>query len=272
MKLLGKIAAPTIGGVLLALGSLEIAPAQAAQFTLDFETDPNGNVLDAIALDTHAPGERTEIGDIWNSIGIDIGVENTNQPLGLFNSNCLPFGGTSENGFTTPCDDGQNSGDPDLATGTGSYDSISYDTPPQGNLLILEENPGDGRPDDSASGGTIIFDFDENIVISAVLEELVFVDDAQGEITVFFTDGTTQTEAFQATQENQLLLFNGFEQKSLDSFQINFDNSGGVGAVVFSEYQTESQAIPEGETTLGLLLTGGLVGICKLRKQQAAKI
>lgn len=272
MNLLSKIAAPPIVGTLLALGTFKIAPAQAAQFTLDFESDPAGNVLDAIALDTHAPGERTEIGDIWNSIGIDIRVEGTSQPLGLFNSNCLPSGGTSENGFTTPCDDGQNNGDPDLATGTGAYGSISYDTPPQGNLLILEENPGDGRPDDSAGGGTIIFDFDENVVISVVLEELVFVDDAEGEVTVSFPDGTAQTEAFQATQENQLLLFNGFEQRSLDSFQISFDGSGGVGAVVFSEYQTEPQAVPEGNPLLGLFLTGGLFGILKLRKKQAAKI
>jgi len=262
------------------LGIAVPGAARAAQFTLDFNTAPDGSPLDAYALDTHGNGDRTDVGNIWNSIGIDITATNTSAPLGLFNSNCLPrFNGVSDNvdtdgsGGPLLCNVNDSLGDPDLATGTGSYttsggaDAVSYDSEPQGKLLILEENPGNGIPDDTSSGGTISFDFDPGIVLEAVLQEFVFVDNASGSVELFFTDGTSSLTNFSISGENELFVLTAPSDKSLSNFNVHFNDSGGIGAVVFSEYE----AIPEGETALGLLVAGGLLGDVKVRQRLAAK-
>lgn len=241
---------------------LGLPRARAAQFTLTFDTDLAGNPLDALALDTHQPGERTDISDIWSPIGIDLRVEGSSKPLGLFNSNC----DVNETFFGVKC----TGGDPDLATGP------EFGTDPRGNLLIIEENPGNGAPDDDRRGGTIVFDFNEEIIISAILQEIVFVDDAKGSIDVLFTDGSNQRKRFAATEENQLLLFSGFEQKSLDSLSINFNGSGGIDALIFSEFNpvpgSEVAAVPEGEMTFGVLAFTGLVAFLKWQRPKASRV
>jgi len=264
-----KLLVSVAGAALLAFGWSETT--RAAQFTLDFETAPDGSALDPYAIDTHGDGDRVDVGSIWSSVGIDITALDTDAPLGLFNSNCKPNGGVSDNGFTAPCNTSNSAGDPDLATGGGSYvldgDTITYNTEPQGNLLILEENPGDGIPDDMVRGGTISFDLNEKIVLDAVLQEFVFVDNVSGSIELFFTDGTSALTNFDVANENDLFVLTAPSDKSLASFDVNFDGSGGIGAVVFSEYQ----AVPEGETLFGMVVAGGLLGALKLRQRFALK-
>lgn len=243
-------------------------PVQAVSFTLDFETDALGNDLDPMTLDTHAQGNRVDIGSLWSSIGIDISTADTTAPLGLFNSNCLPQGGTSANGFTVPCNTSPGDGDPDLATGQGSYGNISYDTEPQGNLLILEENPGNGIPDDTATGGTIIFDFDRTVLASVTIGEIVFVDDASGSIKVFFLDGTFEQRLFDIDDENELFSVADFSRKEVKSFEINFDGSGGIGVIVFSDFDQQPEGIPfETKGEWGAVVACGLFGLLRLKKQ-----
>lgn len=257
-----KFFLPTLATSLcLVLGAIA-APAQASGFTLDFETDANGNALDALKLDdkTGQNGFSTKagnIGDIWNSIGIDITVEGSGAPLGLFDSECLANGGTSANGFTRPCNLNGRKGDPDLATGEGSYGKVSYNTTPQGNLLILEENAGDGTPDDTGRGGTIKFNFDlDNILSSVKLDKIGTVDDAKGSILVNFLDGTSYSEKIQLTEENELAFFTVDQTKAIKDFSVTFDGSGGITGIVFAEFQTK-QAVPEPATLLGMAAVVG---------------
>jgi hypothetical protein len=262
LKYLGQLIA-VAGGLMVWLAG---QPVQAASFTLDFEMDPLGNDLDPLVLDSS--NSTVDIGSLWSSIGITISTANTNAPLGLFDSNCLPQGGTSHNGFTVPCNTSPSLGDPDLATGNGSYGSISYNTPPQGNLLILEENPGNGIPDDTANGGTILFTFDRTVLNSVKIGEIVFVDDAQGSIKVFFLDGSFEERFFDIDDENGLFSATNFADKEVESFSINFDGSGGIGAIVFTDFDRYPEAIPfETKGEWGALVACGLLGLLRLKKQ-----
>ncbi|HHP7231474.1 MAG TPA: hypothetical protein ACFCUY_11530 [Xenococcaceae cyanobacterium] len=310
--------------------------SQSAQaFTIDFKNPAvitsdgtrtiNTSVeLDAIALDS-AGGQSIDldlsdgngaqtysttlnnIGDLWNPIGLDITIQN-NKTLGLFNSECVPAGGS--NSAAAPaniaCDiAGTGDGDPDLATGNGvnpngNDPDVNFNTTPQGNLLIAEENVGNGIPDDGIDGD-IIVTFDQNILSQVRLESVTIVDDAEGDIIVTFTDNSTQTIEFNSQTagspiigtegtllnpnngdqtvdldeyvagENALAIIGGFTQQDVAELEIDFLGSGGFGAFAFSKFAGPQVDVPfEFSPGLGLLLSGGgLLGIryFKQRKQ-----
>ena len=238
---------------------------------LDFETDAQCNALDAQLLDTHSPGnslgDRIDVGQLWSDIGITItGKSRNNDPLGIFNSNCKPHNGTSVSGFSTPCGTSNANGDNDLATGKGSYGGISYDTDPQGNVLIFEENPGNGTPDDTARGGTIQFDFDRTKLSSVKLESIGILDDAKGWITINYMDGSLFEQEITNTEENELRFFSPGDlnlDKDVKKFTVRFTGSGAVSGVTFAELKST----PEPASLLGLAAVGG-VGVGTWRKRR----
>ncbi|MEM8779087.1 MAG: PEP-CTERM sorting domain-containing protein [Cyanobacteria bacterium P01_G01_bin.49] len=240
--------------------------ARAASFNLDFDTDAQGNALNAQELDTHLPGERVDVGSLWQSIGIDISGD-SKAPLGLFQTECLPSGSgaVSNNGFTTPCESGGD-GDNDLATGDGQYKDIVYDTIPQGNALIFEENPGNGVPDDIAKGGTITFDFDRTFLSSVKLGEIGIIDDASGTIVVNFLDGTKFTQSITSTEENDLRFFT-VPDKQIANFSVEFNGSGAISGVAFTEF-TAIPEINEPSTILGVATVVALGTGLKRKKSQ----
>lgn len=252
-----------------------IAPAQASSFTLDFNTAPDGTALNPYQLDSlsgQTLGTQTfstssgNIGNIWKSIGIGIGAIDSKAPLGLFNTNCLPYSsdgtpGRSVDGFTQPCNLDNRDGDPDLATGAGSYNAVSYDTVPQGNALIFEETPGIGLPDDTTYGGTIQFDFDlETVLASVKLSQVGIVDNTEGTLVVNFIDGSSVTKTLNNNRENQLQFFNlsdTEQMKVVKNFSVAFNGSGAVTGVVFSEFQ-QREKIPEPTVLWGVLAATGI--------------
>lgn len=277
-----------------AIGSLLVAvgPAQAAGLTLDFQTAPDGTILDPNALDGSGQvigGETfsTSLGNIdrlFNANGINLTAtpNSSSSTLGLFNSNCTPSSGGFNSAGTVACGTSRSNGDDDLATGTGfnpfgeqAVNGINFDSTPQGNLLIFEENRGNGTPDDSGSGGTFSFSFDRDIIQRAVLQEVVVVDDVSGNIELFFTDNTTQIVDFEGLVENDVVTLGTgiIQQQDLASFNINFDGSGGLSSVVFAEFADSSSnntgAVPEGETVFGLIAAAGLFGLKKKLKKNA---
>lgn len=265
MKRLLSITAVAAG---ISLGTL--APAQAAGFTLDFDTDANGNPLNANQLDgAGSNGFSTtadNIGDLWSSLGITI-TDNKSAPLGLFNSNCLPKGGVSNDGFTAPCNTSRRNGDPDLATGNGAYKGVTYNTAPQGNVLILEENAGNGTPDDIASGGTIRFSFNRALLSSVKLDQIGIIDDARGKIRVNFLDGTKLVQTITNREENELQFFNINADKQVKDFEVSFKGSGAISGVAFSELKSV-EPVPEPMTILGSVVAVGMgAGLKRLRKR-----
>lgn len=320
MKQLNKMIAP-IAGVTIAVFGVNAQPAQglAKQDTLfgdgittnvvlDFSKATDGTLLDANALDSSG-GQQIDIdgtsgtetvsttngnvGDIYQQAGLTItGVGEAGDTVGLFNSNCVPAGGSSEFGDSANlpsnspllCGDGGANGDNDLATGAdGSYDNgnITYDTEPQGNLVIVEENPGNGQPDDFGGGGSITLTFEDNgpnDFIAARIKEITFVDDSSGNFIFNFRDPNVSPEtiSFNAPDQNDLTteddILGSFSQASqeelLESVVVDFSASGGISTIVFAEYQR----VPfETETTLGLLLVGSYGLFRFYKRKQAAQ-
>jgi hypothetical protein len=279
-----KVAASTLLILGAVGGTLATPSASAYDFVLDFETDSQGNTLDANQLDTHGNGNRVDVGNLWSDIGITItgDPKRGNAPLGLFNSNCKPYDdGVSLDGFTQACGTSKDNGDDDLATGQGFYNEKSngdftyggqnykygYNTDPQGNVLIFEENPGNGTPDDTGIGGEIFFNFDRSKLERVVIESIGIIDDAKGEILVEYMDGSTFSETINIRNENELKFFNP-DQKDVKNFMVKFNGSGAVTGVTFAEFKQTPAPVPEPAGLLGLAIAGGF-GARTLRKRQS---
>ncbi|MEM1367713.1 MAG: hypothetical protein AAGG02_06785 [Cyanobacteria bacterium P01_H01_bin.15] len=276
--------------------------ALAGTFEFDFDKAPDGTVLDPYLLDTR-PGQtidgvrystrRNNIGLIWESLGVTIsGDQGPRTPIGLFNSDCVPRGGTSENGFTRLCEGetpGNTNGDNDLATGTGFNpqgesafsnplpaecespapgNSVNYCTQPQGNVLIFEENRGDGNPDDDANNGTIRFDFDRNIVSTVRIGRIAVIDDIKATLTITFLDNTVFQEILDIQEENAVSFFgedigNLIPDKEVSFFTVQLAEQGGtssgaVSSLIFTQFGDETHALelPEPYSLLGLVSLG----------------
>jgi hypothetical protein len=293
-----KVAASTLLILGMVGGALTTPSASANDFVLDFETDAQGNTLDANQLDTHGNGNRVDIGNLWSDIGITItGNPNDNAPLGLFNSNCKPYDdGISLSGFTQACGTSTSNGDDDLATGEGYYGqdrngsfrydvngngriqrnserfNYYYNTVPQGNVLIFEENPGDGIPDDK--GGSyarrMVFDFDREKIEEVVIGSIGIIDDATGKIRVNYTDNTWFEQEITNAGENDLRFFNP-DQKDVKDFWVEFNGSGAVSGVTFAKFKEKPAPVPEPTGLLGLAIAGGF-GVRTLRKRQSEEV
>ncbi|NJL85696.1 MAG: hypothetical protein HC886_06495 [Leptolyngbyaceae cyanobacterium SM1_1_3] len=155
------------------------------------------------------PGDGTRITDQWKQThGVTF---DTNRPYGLllYDTACKGKNGKngySANDFTDTC----TGGDPDLATGKGAYKNgrswYGYDTPEQGNVLIIQENKGN-TPDDFGSGGKVFIDFDlEKFASGITFDKFGFVD------------------LDEAVIRNQKLNFTFSYADGRDDFTINNDN------------------------------------------------
>ncbi|MGF1502546.1 MAG: PEP-CTERM sorting domain-containing protein [Paracoccaceae bacterium] len=146
----------------------------AASTLLDFETGARGLPTEAGLFDEAWDGGIYSGVDPYRQFQRDFGVvldvlddENgrnirARNPLALFDSACNAPGRPACTG-----------GDPDLATGS------AYGTPEEGRILIINERPSPavGRttaPDDSAAGGTIVFDFTDPGGVR--VDDLVLID------------------------------------------------------------------------------------------------
>ncbi|MEM9709435.1 MAG: VPLPA-CTERM sorting domain-containing protein [Pseudomonadota bacterium] len=182
-------------------------------------------------------------------------LDGNGDTLALFNSNCNGNGSTE---FGVAC----TGGDPDLASGS------AFGTAPQGLVLIIEENPGDGVPDDDARGGDITFDF-----LGAMrLVSMSFLDLDRNFSDLIFdvvqADGTTLFDAVPSAVtllssvegDNSLRRFD-FGIGNVTSLQFSTSDSGAVAGLVIEPDLTVpppdldliSMPIPAG---LPLLLTG----------------
>lgn len=267
-------------------GPGQITDAQRASGTADLNS-----VL--VASDTgtspHTPNiGGTPIGDLWLDFGIKITVTGS-DPLGLFDSH---------DNFTTVS---TSTGDPDLLTGTdvevntgGTRKTTAANgEEPLGNLLIIEETPGNGIPDDTGGGGIVRFELDNGTTkfggsapgdVRGVLDFFLFVDDADLDVTLFFANESDDSAAgsrlvynntipgdnailslhhdvsnpFPASDfdvQNDLLAPSG---QYLDYVEVDFNSSGGIGGIQFSFLSTvpEPSAGALGGLFFGLMGSG----------------
>lgn len=216
-----------------------VLKAKAETFNFNFESDPDGNYLDPFTLDKNTGETGKIVGEIWRSQGVIISTKNTDRPVGLFQSNCVPENGKSLTATEVPCRQGE-FGSNGLATGQGDYllDNIrdwNFQTEPQGNILIIEENPGNGVPQDSPRGGTIRFDFDRTVLSSVVANRIGIVDNAKGTIKVKFMDGEEYIKEFNQEERNQLEYYK-IPEGEIEYIEVTFEGNGGITGVEFDKF------------------------------------
>ncbi len=273
----------------------DVTPAERAAGKADL----NSVLVNADSVNPPAVG-GTPIGQLWRDYGINISITaGTSLPLGLFDSH---------DNFTTT---GSVTGDNDLLTGTDvntnpggtRKENSLFGAQPMGNLLIVEENPGDGVPDDANVNPTIRFDIDntgsfaENKTgsVEARLDYFVFVDDVNVKVQLFFTDGSdrfilgTATSFYSVPNDNQVLSLHGIGDPnpkpladvietadlsnppgfSLDYFTVQFQGSGGIGEVGFEFLSS----VPEfSSTTVGCLFFTFFIAFRSLRRPNLDRV
>ncbi|MEM6502561.1 MAG: PEP-CTERM sorting domain-containing protein [Cyanobacteria bacterium P01_C01_bin.89] len=167
-----------VTSVATVVGAGVLSAGSAGALTINFDEGLAGT-----------PGDKTRI---TNQYEKDYGVtfssknnRNVDYGLVLYDTECISRrkGGKdsiSLNGFQNNVCSGK---DEDLATGRGKYGNYDYDTPLQGNVLILQENKDYGDPDDDAKGGQVTLNFNTDVnsqnlsfINGITLEKFGFVD------------------------------------------------------------------------------------------------
>ncbi|MEL6555530.1 MAG: PEP-CTERM sorting domain-containing protein [Cyanobacteria bacterium J06621_11] len=270
------------GVTITSLSVLSSTAAQAATYTLDFNSGANGG---AVSYNSDGTLNTTQ----WSSWGLTniSGVNNRN-------------GGTTAklNTYNTNASDGP---DPDLQTGS------EWGTSQQGNALIIQEenqhnidyfnNNGTWRADDEWAGGNINFDFAHTVAFNSF--SLLDIDDNGSGIMLHGqkTDGsalsididalmakhlaTNGTDA--AASQGESVSLNGVTMTQVgsqrgDNSLFKFDISDvhltqvrfsypGSGAISDIEWDYR-QPIPEPSSMIGLAMFG-LLGAATKRKCKA---
>ena len=318
-----KLSALITTGAIASLSSLGIAAQAASALTIDFDEGLAGT-----------PGDGTIITDQYEKdYGVTFSVEDnrsgSDYGLVLYDTECISRTIKGEKSsaknpvtnekFKDLCA-GQ---DEDLATGRGRYgisDALretlektgsvqknhkryKYDTPAQGNVLIIQENSDYSDPDDDAKGGKVTLDFntdtnsenlsfvngitlemfgfvdlDEAIIrdqrLSFVFE---YVDPSRDTFTIDdsnYADFITETLLSTDWKGNDLEGDNSLREYSFNNENGEFDAIKNItveyhqisGAIAYVEYEETPVSVPEPGMLMGLgaFALGGL----KLRRRK----
>ncbi|MEO1239582.1 MAG: VPLPA-CTERM sorting domain-containing protein [Pseudomonadota bacterium] len=182
-----------------------------------------------------------------------VSVDGNGKTLGLFNSNCDGNGSTQ---FGVAC----TGDDPDLATGT------AFGTDPQALVLIIEENPGNGTPDDDRRGGTISFNFAQAVVMNAITLLDLDRDFTNMMFTFFFEGGGSTTTGLPGdvtllgseTKDNSLRRYVFGDMGAITGFDLKTTDSGAVASL---------EVTPVPLPAAGWLLIGGLGGLVAMKRR-----
>lgn len=160
------------------------------------------------------------VNNFWRGLGIQLVTGNTLSLLDshdyFLNDGVAGDVGNIRGGLGGPGGDGDNDNltgnDPDVDAAKESSTSSGNTAPTalaMGNVLVNEENAGDGIPDDAGNGGAIRFEIDDEnayrgISVQAQLANFAFVDDTKGEIKLVFEmgDPTSDADNFTLTSQN----------------------------------------------------------------------
>ncbi|MEL6397779.1 MAG: PEP-CTERM sorting domain-containing protein [Cyanobacteria bacterium J06626_4] len=301
------------------LGSLGLAQtlssaAHAATYVFDFDTDASGNQLDVNDLGLNVgdwqnagSNEDYTVSDQW-LLDFGVSIDGYDKPnngeipsdLSQLQSRDLVLFNTDPNYYSEDSkarkrnDEFKSGGrfDKDLLTGHDDLTGQTFlvakddnsDTPVNlGNVLILQENNKNYKPDDNANGGLISFSFEEMIDLTSI--DLLDIDDfgARGKHIVFaaygendeeiatwkfdeaaINDGTAE-QLSEKTGNNSLYRFN-FDSAGVKRLDVLYPGSGAIAALRWEQNQAPP-TIPEPTAVLGLLVVAGL-GV-RLKRSQS---
>lgn len=291
---LKKLSILSIGTLTTLLGGFANNSAQAVSLTNEYTTIKQDIVIDFdenVGVGKNPLKGGPKLDKLWAEYGLE--MDSSVNELWLYDSSCRPKAkgkakGVSKNGFTNIC----TGDDPDLATGKGKYKAknnqwIKYDSPEQGNVLIIQENKG--KPDDYANRknpGTISFNFtDEMGVDFNNIGLLDFDDPGQPIFNFTFVDDTTQQFQFGLDADEMdpmvTLLSQDWDgnalkgDNSLREYKFDFSQNikqlditlPGSGAVTYVDYErTIKRKVPEPTSIIGLFLGTAAVATIKRKR------
>ena len=291
---LKKLSILSIGTITALLGGFGNNSAQAVSMTNQYTTVQKDVVVDFdenVGVGKNPLKSGPKLDTLWADYGLE--MDSSVKELWLYDSSCRAKAkgkpkGVSKNGFTNIC----TGDDPDLATGKGKYKAknnqwIEYDSPEQGNVLIIQENKG--KADDYANRknpGTISFNFTDEMGVDFNNIGLLDFDDPGQPIFDFtFVDNTTQQFKFgKDADENDSMVtllskdWDGNALKgdnSLREYKFDFSQNikqlditlPGSGAVTYLDYErTIKKKVPEPTSILSLLLGTAAVATIKRKR------
>ncbi len=178
--------------------------------TIDFERAANRSALQSGDVIT----------DQFATLGVHVTTHDpANHPAMIFNS-ANPTGGDSDLG--TP---NRAFGGPGQGSGGSSNDVA------RGNILIVSEDADGSDPDDHQRGGTLIFRFDNPVMLDEI--GLLDIDSAQATLRLFDTGGNLiQSRAVAGAGDNS------YQTVALDALgvarlEVEFTGSGAITDLVF---------------------------------------
>ena len=284
-----------------AIGTGALSAGSARAFTINFDEGLAGIAGDGTLITDQYKQNYGVTFDSTNNRATDYG-------LVLYDTECISRrkGGKdsiSLDGFTNIC----TGKDEDLATGTGKYGNYDYDTPLQGNVLILQENSNYANPDDDLKGGEVSLGFntvdDGNLFFEGgvTFEKFGFVDldeaiirDKKLSFTFEYVDSNRNPFIIDDTNYadyiEELLLSSDWDGNDLEGDnslrEYYFKNDTGTfdgvkdvsvefnnvsGAIAYFEY-TEAQPLQEDpvdipEPSAAIALIAMVLGGAKLRRK-----
>ncbi len=195
-----------------------VVPSTFGATVVDFDEDGLGQTLAA----------GTVIDNEYASLGMTVTTNNpTANPAMIFDS-ANPTGGDWDLG--TPNID---FGGPGQGSG-GSAGAAGENSRALGNILIISEDADSSDPDDNASGGTLIFSFDNPVDITQVNVIDVDSNEPGGQIVTFDANGNVIT-----TSPLQNLSNNSFQEVTIDAagvsrMEVQLVSSGAVADIIFA--------------------------------------
>ena len=191
-------------------------------------TQPESVWLPSINFERSADGLSLERGEVitdqFAGLGIHVTTNDpTNHPAMIFDSS-QPTGGDNDLGSPSSA-----FGGPGQGNGGQSGDGVNDQS--LNNILIISENNNPSNPDDNASGGTLIFTFDQAVM----LDEISLLDiDAQEATIVLFDINGNQIQSTEVNGKGN----NSFQTVALDALgvarmEVVFTGSGAITDIVF---------------------------------------
>ncbi|MCO8125241.1 polymorphic toxin-type HINT domain-containing protein [Stieleria sp. TO1_6] len=161
----------------------------------------------------------TILSDQFASIGFTVSSADASRPAMIFDSSA-PTGGDSDLGSPA-----RRYGGPGVGSG-GASNSVSHE-----NVLIISEDGDTSDPDDNARGGTLVFDFEQPVMI----DELGMLDVQSGDnhVDLFDHSGTLIASTSIANSGN-----NGYSRVVLDAvgvsrMEVHLAGSGAITDIEF---------------------------------------
>ena len=242
LMVLGIIGTTVFGVLPNTLFSQVCDPTNPGYFQIDFEGI--GEYGTIIGTDPLRGGNYQP----YAGLGLTLQSSNpSSNPLTVFDSG-NPTGGDVDLG-TPSCDC---PGPPTNCAGQSNNGGGGNNCSPLGNVLIIAEDivdtldnnsglvvpGGDGRiddPDDEFGGGTITITFDNPFNV----QEIAFVDDAAGDITIYPNGGLPQTISYAVGLDNDTAVVN-VNYLNVDRIDIGFVASGAISSITFCDLITGS--------------------------------